>query len=117
MNYLLQLSFQNFGEGRLAEVPPRRGSHTLIRAGLKASRRQRRAPGGRSMQDLAGELPRITLLGTWVNKEKKEGRGCYAGAFYYSSYKPLFPSTSTQIRPPYPAPLPSRAMPKRRKKR
>jgi hypothetical protein len=29
MNYLLQLSFQNFGEGRLAEVPPRRGSHTL----------------------------------------------------------------------------------------
>jgi hypothetical protein len=50
----------------------------LARAGPMAEGMQARFWRIRAgaMQDLGYELPRISLLGTWVDKGKKKGRGC-----------------------------------------
>jgi len=47
------------------------------------------------MQDLGYELPRIPILGRWVNKGKRKGRGFSPRA---GEYTPLLPSATVIMR-------------------
>src|SRR5215216_3020392 len=59
-------------------MPKRECSYRWILCARTAEVRAREALGhrGGAMQDLGYELPRILIPRTWVNKGKKEGRGC-----------------------------------------